>query len=178
MAVAAVTGDDEDEPMSAADRGQMVAMAIGEALGAMSADDGEGTRVMHGTTAPVATVMNAVRMNDHTGKTWAEIVGETSKKRIGTSGTDTNEVDAASIAGMTLEASTQMATADGEFEDNGLQVGATYKGILGTAFCQGSDCKVEEGEGDDRKFTGSWYFHPGFPEGVLRESPGGHHIHA
>ena len=33
MAVASVEGDNEDKPMSAADRGQMVAMAIGGALG-------------------------------------------------------------------------------------------------------------------------------------------------
>ena len=41
-------------------------------------------------------------MNDHTGKTWAEIVGETSKKRIVAKAMATREVDAASIAGMTL----------------------------------------------------------------------------
>ena len=34
------------------------------------------------------TFKDAVRMNDHTGKTWAEIVGETSKMRIATGGTD------------------------------------------------------------------------------------------
>ena len=42
-----------------------------------------------------------VRMDNHTGKTWAEIVGETSKMRIATDDTTTSEVDVASIAGMT-----------------------------------------------------------------------------
>ena len=37
-AVAAVTGDDEDEPMSPADLGRAVAMAIGEALGGETTD--------------------------------------------------------------------------------------------------------------------------------------------
>ena len=42
-AVADVTGTDEDEPMSAADHGQKVAMAIGGALGPTNTMDGSGT---------------------------------------------------------------------------------------------------------------------------------------
>ena len=62
---------------------------------------------------------------------------------------------------MTLTSSAATVTAEEMFADNGMQVVATYKGIPGTAFCQGSDCKVEAaGVGDDRKFTGSWYFTP------------------
>ena len=45
-AVAEVTGADEDEPMSAADHGQMVAMAIGGALGPTTSTDGGGLRVI------------------------------------------------------------------------------------------------------------------------------------
>ena len=166
-AVALVTVD-EDEPMSAADHGQMVAMAIGGALGPTNLNDGSGMRVAALANEPALEAMNAVSMNDHTGKTWAEIVGETSKKRIGVDGmTTTSEVDAASIAGMTLT-STRTATVAEMFEDNGVQVDAPYKGIDGTAFCQGSDCKVEDVAGEDnagvRKFTGSWYFTPDSPK--------------
>ena len=163
FAVALVTGDDEDEPMSAADHGQMVAMAIDGALGPTDQmADGSGLRVVAGTNDGLALALadddiNVVMMNDHTGKTWAEIVGETSKKRLGTSDMDTEEVDAASIAGMTLT-SVQGA---GDIDD-GMQSDATYKGIPGKAFCQGSDCKVETVAGvvGVRKFTGSWYFTP------------------
>ena len=165
-AVAKVTGANEDEPMSAADHGRMVAMAIGGALLPMSSVDGSGMRVADFVAEPAANAMNVVMMDDHTGKTWAEIVGETSKMRLGTSATETREVDAASIAGMTLN-SEQAMTAAEMFENNGLQVGATYKGIPGTAFCQGSDCKVEAvGPDEDnvRKFTGSWYFTPTTPD--------------
>ena len=79
---------------------------------------------------------------------------------------DTREVDAASIAGMTLT----MPTDDQEVGDTYIDGRrpadrATYKGIAGTAFCQGSDCMVGEVAGMDqrRKFTGSWYFTPTSP---------------
>ena len=151
-AVAMVRGDDKDEPMSAADHGERVAMAIG---GALSPGSVMGVPVL----APVAAdnAMNVVMMDDHTGKTWAEIVGETSKKRLGAGVMGTSEVDAASIDGMTLIASEQ---ALGSIVD-GMQTLATYKGIEGTAFCQGSNCMVESVDNTNgRKFTGSWYFTP------------------
>ena len=161
-AVDAVTGGDDADPQGTpTDRAEAVAMAVGEALGGMATDAGIARGTTTDTEPDAADVMNVVRMDDHQGKTWAEIVGETTKMRIATSGMDTNEVDAASIAGMTLT-STQTATADDVVEDNGLQLVATYKGIMGTAFCQGSDCKVEAvaDNADVRKFTGSWYFTP------------------
>ena len=162
-AVDAVTGGDDADPQGTpTSRAKAVAMAVGEALGGMTTDPGIARGEIDITApAPADTVMNVVKMDDHQGKTWAEIVGETSKKRIGTSETDTDEVDAASIAGMTLTSSEDATDAE-MVEDNGVQVGAMYKGIPGTAFCQGSDCKVETVADDDavRKFTGSWYFTP------------------
>ena len=104
--------------------------------------------------------MNVVMMDDHTGKTWAEIVGETSKKRLGAGEMGTREVDAASIAGMTLTA--MIVQGDTPIIADGTQIPANYKGIGGTAFCQGSNCMVEV-NGDVLKFTGSWYFTPESP---------------
>ena len=82
--------------------------------------------------------------------------------RIGTSNADTNPVKAASIAGMTLD-SDQDATDADAFENDGLQFTNTYKGIGGTIFCQGANCRVEVVADDTgaRKFVGSWYFTPG-----------------
>ena len=166
-AVADVTGADADEPMSAADRGQMVAMAIGGALGPMNSADGSGTRVPAlVNTAPGAAAM-AVMMNDHTGKTWEEIVGSANVKdmRIITRKADetgTEPVRAASFDGMTF-ASTMApdVTVRGDFEENGMEIAAFYMGIGGTAFCVGDDCRVDEGDAENaRKVTGSWYFTP------------------
>ena len=161
VAVALVTGGaDEDEPMSAADHGLSVAMAIGSLLGPTSS-----TEDLAGAPPAGEEAMNVdvVMMDNHTGKTWAEIVGETSKKRFGTGSVmETREADAASIADMTL---TSMAVV-GPMGD-GMQTMANYKGIDGTAFCQGSKCMVEGVAGDAnegvRKFTGSWYFTPTSP---------------
>ena len=92
-------------------------------------------------------------MDDHQGKTWAEIVGETMKKRIAGTGDTTTEVDAASVDGMTL---TSGQTADEEVND-GTQVteGINYKDIPGTVFCAGSDCAVEEVTARATKVSGS-----------------------
>ena len=164
MAVEMVGGDPEAEgyPMTPPDYGKAVAMAIGEALGGELTTAG----IARGTIAaalPDDEGMNEVAMNDHQGDTWAEIVGAAniSKLRIAADADSTEEVDAASIAGMTLT-STRTATVAEMLEDNGVQVAATYKGISGTAFCQGSDCKVEDVADDEdvRKFTGSWFFTP------------------
>ena len=160
-AVAEVTGDDEDEPMSPSDHGKTVAMAIGQALGG-----GESTASALprpdpaiGAGVPSLAVMNVVRMDDHQGKTWAEIVGETMKMRIAGAADTTTEVDAASVDGMTL---TSMQPPAEEVVD-GTQVtqGIDYKGIPGTVFCAGSDCAVD-GDADNEvaTLTGSWYFTP------------------
>ena len=166
-AVAKVTGADEDEPMSAADHGQMVAMAIGGALGPRTSTDGAGERVMH-DAAPTGTTdaeETAVRMDDHTGKTWEEIAGSANVKdmRIATGGEDTHPVRAASFDGMTFTSEDEGATATetDAFENNGKEIAASYMGIGGTAFCVGDDCRVDEGDEDGTiKVTGSWYFTP------------------
>ncbi len=157
-----------DPPKTPADHGQDVAMAIGMALGPTSATDGSGLRVEDENAEPATTVMNVVRMNDHQGKTWAEIVGADNivDARI-VDNAVTKAVKAMSVAGMTLvNATTAGDTADGT------QAAATYKGIAGTVFCNGADCMVEEvaddtdttfDESTTRKLVGSWYFTPTSP---------------
>ena len=142
-----------------------VGMDIAMALLPNDDGTGDGVRLEQGTAAPDAdNVDETLRFvkKDRVGTMWPDIVGDTVKMRIidTQKATHTKEVDAASIAGMTLS-SVQAPTGDGEMEDDGLQVAATYKGIVGTAFCVGSDCVVEgDADGDVRKFTGSWYFTP------------------
>ena len=165
VAVEMVTGADpeaEGYPTTPADLGRVVAMAIGEALGGELDTDG----IARGTTGavPDPEVMNEVAMNDHQGHTWAEIVGAAniSKLRIATSGTDTDEVDAASIAGMTAASVNTALTDDGgvdsgnTYADGSQTANSTYNGIPGTAICAGSDCEVDE----DGKLAGSWFFTP------------------
>ena len=151
-AVDAVTGgedaDPQGTPLSIANSvGMDIAMAL------LPNAAGGGMRVMHGAMAPdaddVAEDEFKFEDDDRVGETWAEIVGDTVKMRIATGTSNTDEVDAASIAGMTL-ATGQAATTEADMmEDDGLQVGATYKGIVGMAFCVGSDCVVEAVEDDE-----------------------------
>ena len=170
-AVAEVTGGEDADPQGTPRSiANAVGMDIAMALLPTAANDGSGTRHTHGTTAPADTIADElkVEMDDRVGMTWAEIVGDTMKMRIATSGTDTDEVDAASIAGMSIGSSatvTDRSTDMEAVEADGSQVAATYKGIAGTAFCAGSDCFVEEDadETDNRKFNGSWYFTPSAP---------------
>ena len=154
-AVEMVTGVDEDEPMSAADHGQMVAMAIGGALGPGA--EGAGTRVAHVTNAGApAGDKTAVRMDDHTGKTWAEIVGDDAlvDMRIA-EGADANRaVKAMSFADMArISINDSDLDADATSASDGAQYTGLYKGIAGVVFCAGTDCKVTDG-----KLAGSWYF--------------------
>ena len=166
-AVAEVTGGEDADPQGTPRSiANIVGMDIAMALLPTSVIDGTGTRHTHGTASPADTVADElkVEMDDRVGQTWAEIVGETTKMRIATSGTDTNEVDAASVDGMTLT-SAATVTATDAFADDGLQVDATYKGIAGTIFCVGSDCTVTENADDTgaRDLGGSWYFTPTAP---------------
>ena len=180
MAVELVTGvdpndpDDEDYPMTPAQLGRTVAMDIDAALSPTSVDNGAPDRGTHGASAPGDAFEDAVRMNDHQGSTWEEIVGaaNVSDKRIAVDGEGegTKVVKAASVAGMTL---TSMQTAAPMVPD-GTQVTTDieYKGIRGTVFCAGSDCAVENVPNDAedadvgavvegvKKLTGSWYFTP------------------
>ena len=177
-AVALVTGDDpddEDYPMTPAQHGRAVAMDIDAALSPDSETDGARKRGTHTTSmvpavpaAPAADTV--VRMNDHQGSTWEEIVGaaNVSDKRIGVTGGGTTVVKAASVAGMTLTSPQPVdeMVADGtQTEEDDIIM---YKGIPGTVFCEGSDCAVEAvvpAEGDEvdttvKKLIGSWYFTP------------------
>ena len=158
-AVAAVTGDDEDEPMSAADHGQMVAMAIGGALGPTSPTDGSGLRAPDLVLASAENAVDVVEIDDHTGKTWAEIVGDDSlvDMRIAEGVTGTHRaVKAMSFADMALTTIDDGDQATAGSASDGAQFGGTYKGIDGVVFCAGTDCKVTDG-----KLAGSWYFTTG-----------------
>ena len=191
-AVEKVTGTDEDEPMTAADHAKMVAMAVGEALGAAGNTDGSGTRVTFQTAIdPTVTDVAAANyrpegeakyeQNDSPGMTWAEIVGSDNimSMRISTGVTapaTTRTVDAASIAGMpasTVSAtagnvpamSTDTATVSGR---NGTEFAdANYMGIPGVSFCAGTDCNVDA----SGNLTGSWYFTPAGPKVWYRGTP-------
>ena len=168
-AVEKVSGNDPEAkgyPMTPAQHGKAAAMDVGGALMPNTdMDGGRSGRAPHTTPAAADalladSVMNAVRMDDHTGKTWAEIVGDDALKdmRIADLMTGNSKaVKAASIAGMAITSVTGL-TAGATITD-GLQYAGTYKEIEGVVFCAGADCKVE-GEMDREKLTGSWYFTP------------------
>ena len=168
-----VTGADEDNLMTAADKGDEVAKAIATALGAYT------VATDHGAVKPGDTVKaaNKVVMHDAPGHTWAEIVGasklmdrqiSTGEDGVTLAGGATRSVKVASIAGMkvtdvfgadtTLVDATGLPTdapGDGEEVTNAAY---TYHGIPGTLICGGDDCKAEDGI-----LTGSWYFTPTNP---------------
>ena len=169
MYVEMVTGDDEDDVKTAADKGMEVAEAVAMALGPTETEgdsttaNGAGLRVEHVTLAadvnapdntraatnPVAKA-NRYQATSHDPKsmTWAMLVGEDNVEMMplgatdGTTFTTGNaELPASSIADMVL-ISTATATATGN-ENDGVNYAASYKGIPGTAICLGTDCKVE-----------------------------------
>ena len=115
------------------------------------------------TWRPADTFEDAVKMDNHVGKTWADIVGTTMKMRIATDPDDTDRVDAASIEDQprsSITAGVQaMLTPGGDGLEDGAQHVGTYKGIPGTVFCAGDDCEVATGA-DGETLTGSWYFTP------------------
>ena len=162
-AVEMVTGDKDADPQGTpTSKGKEVAMDIGGALmPAGVADGGRSPRAPHTPTVG-ADVMNVTRMNNHTGMTWAEIVGADNlvDARI-VNAEVTMAVKAMSVDGMTLT----NAQGEGDIAD-GTQDGATYKGIGGMVFCNGADCKVEEvtDNPNGRKLVGSWYFTPTSPK--------------
>ena len=164
-AVETVTGDNPDAegyPMTPAEHGEEVAMDIGGALMPESPTDGSRKRGVHGTDAPADTFEDAVKMDNHIGHTWAEIVGDANIKmmRIAITLTSTSVVPAGSVAG---QPAMSTVTAEADLTGTGLADGAqhagAYKDIPGTVFCGGSDCSVTEDEDGDT-LTGSWYFTP------------------
>lgn len=203
-AVEAVTGTDTKKMKTPADAQKAVATAIGGALMASTAGDaisGIPIRVTHRTEAGAADGTNTVAsvrattappntdktndvpmvdLNDHQGRTWAQIVGssKTMDKTVfinsegnfaDTGGTRTKSVKAMSVSGMKVTSTATVGSNDTPLTANGTQVftgDATnaYKGIPGMFFCQGNDCKVAAvsgaGNAGLRTLTGSWYFTP------------------
>ena len=163
--VETVTGTNMAMPMTAADKGREVAMAVAGALGPTAAGNGAGLRVNHGAALPPASGVNAVAManryarDDAMGMTFAMIVGEGNlmDKRVAATGGGTRTVEATSVDGTkTLDLFStvpgSIATADGtEIDAN-----VAYRGIPGLLFCAGDDCMVE-GAGAAQELTGSWY---------------------
>ena len=169
-AVTAVVGADKmNTPVK---RGAVVAMAIGGALGPTSATAGDGLRVTHAAADNVAPMIvaadmkSAVMMNDATGMTWAQIVGEDNvmMSRLGEANM---AVPIASIAGMTaatvMPKDTPTAGTDGAGYSNADNE-SNYTGIDGTVHCLGTDCKVTDG-----KLAGSWYFQPDSPKATYEK---------
>ncbi len=159
---AGCTGD--QKPKTAADAGEAVSDLIDAATKPNVVSTF--TEVPTGTTATQGEVMAGP--NDAQGMTFAEIVGASNIKdmRIASGGT-TSPVKAKSVAGMTVKKlydpdnlpTTAPATADG----TQITTNVEYKGITGTLFCAGSDCKVENVVANTfaaatSKLTGSWYF--------------------
>ena len=168
MAVEAVTGRDEEMPMTPADIGTSVAMEIAAAL-APDPRHGEGTPmgVFH-TSDPIFPDPSdrVLAMDDHQGRTWAEIVGEDAleDRRIAAPGRGTMIVKAATFADMTLY---DIADYDnppphpGADVADGRQWMGRYRGFDGTIFCAGPDCRVSvTREDEDPRLVGSWYFTP------------------
>ena len=179
-------GADADPQGTPTSIGEAVAKAVAVALGpkvpeggdSTATADGAGYRVVHdtdstieapsgtrGTTNPVAKANKYEAMSgDPDSMTWEQIVGSDNvmKMRIATAADDTDEVDAASFAGMPLSAITASPPTVGATIADGAQFTADttggYKGIAGTVFCAGS-CEVETVDGTDT-LTGDWYFTP------------------
>ena len=157
-AVDAVTGGDDADPQGTpASRAKAVAMAVGAALGGMTTD----AAIPRGMTdmEPDAADMNAVRMDDHQGMTWAELVGDRAmESRVGTVDAERTAVMIASIDGMTAT-DVHDTSFDGTYTDSQRITGANYMGIPGNAYCLSADCEVN----DDGKLAKGWYFSPASP---------------
>ena len=156
----------EKKPKMAGYHGTQVAMAIGGALGPDT--DGGGTSVEHKSSMTDSAVpagnKSAVTIDDATGMTWAQIVGEDNvmMSRVGDSNTNAM---IASISGKTPAAAWESVPQDvtelgtGAATDGASFATANYSGIPGTVHCLGIDCKVTDG-----KLAGSWYFEPTLPK--------------
>ena len=158
---------DAKKPKTAAHWGEQAAMAIGGALGPHPDGNGGGTRHEHmaGDTAPTippTSMKSAVMMDDSTGMTWAQIVGE-DNVMMSRLADDNTEVMIASIAGMTAT-EVHASRFTGTFTNGQGILGAMYKDIPGIAHCLGTDCMVGTVGADDGKLTGSWYFQPTSPK--------------
>ena len=153
-AVALVEGDDVDEPNSAADKGNEVAAAI------LAAFTDATDRIDPSTTtnqAPGGLPDSATTMHDRMGMSWHAALGmDPVKKGMLDSNNLIMQVDAVSAAGANSGTDGDLASFTAPQNiGNGASAAGTYKGIAGTVFCAGDDCKIEED-----KLVGSWYFTP------------------
>lgn len=181
-----VTGDDEDDVKTAADKGEEVAMAVAMALGPTSNTDGAGLRVNFGNAVPTAAPTgtrdttvgtenpvakaNKFATDNHMGMTWAMVAGEDNvmMKRLGNNNA---EVPAASIAGMV--AADSIDSLDVNNLPGGAGAPGDYMGIPGTVYCLGDDCEVgAAGTANAGKLVGSWYFSPTSPMAYYEKAAG------
>ena len=173
MYVEMVTGDDEDDVKTAADKGMEVAEAVAMALGptvpegGTSTANGAGFRVVHTSAAPTdanattamtlgtaqvreagnpvakANKYEAPISHDPESMTWAMIVGEDNVM-------DKEIADGTTGNFKTVKAASVSGMTLGSTQAEGnvaegtqVDTGLTYKGIPGGVFCGGSDCMVE-----------------------------------
>ena len=157
--VAMVTGGGKDPKGDEASKGKEVADAINKALTTSAQVPPVGdnfTSVPTDTNAMTGKVMAGP--SDAQGMTWAEIGGSglMNMRIAAAAGGGTMSVMAKSVDGMTAEKLGQDQAPSST--DDGAQTSGTYKGIAGTLFCAGEDCKAGSTVTD--KLTGSWYFAP------------------
>ena len=165
MAVDEVTGGEGVVPQGTP---RSVATMVGRdiAMSLVPNVDGSGNRA-RGTlanTGPPDTTANELKVEEHDqmGMTWEMIVGK-DNIMMSPLGQDRVSVPVASIMGMTAsDVHAGLTATDGEngsnmYADGSLTTNdATYNGIMGTVYCLGTDCEVD----DDGKLAGSWYFNP------------------
>ncbi|MCY3831258.1 MAG: hypothetical protein OXF89_19195 [Rhodospirillaceae bacterium] len=157
-AVAAVTNPTGADPAvdpakTAADAGEAVAATVLTALAQATVADGS-----------ASIDADAIRDHDYDdigALNWEEIMGTMNiavmDVRRFASGA-ISEVKAASVDGRKVSdfvSSTGTAPTEGDHAD-GTDFDSTRRGIEGTVFCGGADCKVDA----DGVMTGSWYFTP------------------
>ncbi|MDE0097327.1 MAG: hypothetical protein OXS40_13330, partial [Gammaproteobacteria bacterium] len=173
-----VAGSNANKPRTPDDIASGVAMAVAGALepnvpntvADATTHDGTARRVNYydvTTALPTGAELPAVadRTSHGTnslGRTWAEIVGEDNimMERVGANNA---AVPVASIAGFTAAETlpndapsfgTNTAIADATSYTSAANA-SRYRGIPGSVWCLGSDCKIVDGI-----LTGSWYFTP------------------
>ena len=164
-AVAAVEGSDsaaEGYPRNAAGVGRAVALDIAGSLIPYDVNDGQRKRGLHQEYAPDQPGNDAIRDDDRQGRTWAEIAGtvvDVTQDPEADPGDLSSSVKASSADGIALSSITANPPSPGDVDDGEKFTSASLKGIPGTVFCAGNDCRVE-GDAGSEKLTGRWYFTP------------------
>ena len=152
-AVAAVTGGAEAGPQkTAANAGEAVAAQVTAALGMIAVG-------VDNTDTPMGAIRND--SSDIEAMTWEQIMAGYNRTVMDVrrfENSTISEVKAASADGRKVSdflAEDETAPTVGDHAD-GIFFSSTRRGIDGTVFCGGTDCKVD----DDDVMTGSWYFTP------------------